>query len=150
MSDLDRYYPQPPLTGSARVIRGFRRAGIVFAALILMVGMGVSLTIGIETYTSKSARFSQANCLMSKAKSGASLPTLSYDKSKIDPQAAGCEGPIYSTYPWEIPGYLVKPSFFDDFAPTGVFGSLAAIVAAAVVFGLFWAVGWVVAGFLRD
>lgn len=139
-----------PLTAGARIIRGFRRIGAVVAIPVLLIGIGVSVFIGYDAYASKERRSVQANCLLSKAKQSSGLPVLSYDHSKVDPQAAGCEGPMYSVYPWEIPANTPKPSFMEDLAPTVVGGSAASVVGAAIAYGLFWAVGWVCAGFTRD
>lgn len=152
MQDYSQDEPmhRAPLTSSARIIRGFRRIGAVVAIPILLVGVGASLFIGYDAYASKERRSAQANCLLSKAKQGTDLPALSYDKTKVDPQAAGCNGPMYSIYPWEISAYTPRPSVAEDFAPAGVGGSAASIAGAAIVYALFWAVGWVFAGFTRD
>jgi hypothetical protein len=138
------------LTPGARIIRGFRRIGTVVAIPILLSGIGVSLYVGYDTYTSKERKSVQANCLLSKAQGGKTLPALSYDTSKVDPQAAGCDGPLYSVYPWEIAAYVGKPSFVEDFAPVGVWGSAASIAGAALAYVFFWAIGWIFAGFTRD
>jgi hypothetical protein len=139
------------LTAGARIIRGFQRIGTVVAIPILLVGIGVSLYVGYDTYASKERKSVQANCLLSKEKGGKTLPVLSYDTSKVDLQAAGCDdGPLYSVYQWEIADYIGKPSFVEDFVPAGVGGSAASIAGAALCYISFWAIGWIFAGFTRD
>lgn len=152
MRNVDQYESySPPLTVGARIIRGFRRVGLVLAVPIIVFGIPASLYGGYNNYDSKARKEAQASCLLDKALKKQDLPVLSYDKTKIDPEAAGCKGPLYSVYPWEFPAYAKSPaSFVDDFAPVGLGGSLAAILGAIILYGFFWAVGWVIAGFTRD
>lgn len=146
--------PEPirraPLTSGARVIRGFRRIGAIFAVPILLTGVGISILFGYEAYDLRARKSVQANCLLSKAKESTGLPLISYDRTKVDPQAAGCDGPMYSVYPRDISIYASKPSFIEEFTPAGIGGSAATVAGAAATYALFWAIGWVFAGFTRD
>lgn len=151
MSEMQRHPSGLPLTAGARIIRGFRRIGLVLAIPVLLIGIGTSLYVGTETYTTHDRRVAQANCLIKKSDRDGGLPALSYDPAKIDLQKTGCSGPIYSAYFWEVSGIAAVPASFEtDFGPAGIGGSLASVAGALLIYLACWAVGWIFAGFTRD
>jgi hypothetical protein len=142
---------QSGISTSGRIRRGFNRIGYVLAIPILVVGLLSAIGFGFSSADSKQRRFSQLVCIQKKAETPGEDPPSAYDKNRVDVRKWGCDGPIWDVAYADIFDPLPpKPDFLTDFSV--VFGSIAAttLVLAAVSFGLFSALGWIVAGFARD
>jgi hypothetical protein len=74
-----------------------------------------------------------------------------YRPIEIDMGASGCSGPGY-TAPfssiWQIAQR--KPNIVDDGASPFFIGMAITIAIAAILYGICWSFGWVLAGFTRD
>lgn len=140
----------PPLTGGARLLRGFRRIGIVFALLIFGIGALCSVFWAADG-PSRAIRTAEAqNCIYRRSQ---------IERAVIWEGSSGYVDPTANNCPWEA-SYIAMnrlptratdvPSFWPDFLST--FGLLLALFAAlaCVAFGASWTTGWVLAGFSRD
>lgn len=140
----------PPLTGGARLIRGFRRIGLVLAILIFGFGTSASVFWAAEG-PNRAIRTAEAhNCIYRRSQ---------VERAIIWEGRGGFVDPAANRCPWEA-SYIAMtnlptspssvPSFWWEFLPS--FGMLVALFAAlaGMAFGASWATGWVLAGFSRD
>jgi hypothetical protein len=154
MSDLRPYYSktESPLSAGARFIRGFKRLGIVLGALTLFGGLGITISIAIGQQRSAEQRYAQATCINDRVRNNWPIKMKSYDQTKIDFDDSGCSsGPFYSeSLPTVVSYARDKPAPLEYAIEPFAYGSLASIIAAAVLFYGFWLLGWLCAGFTRD
>lgn len=152
MNSLERHYSSPaPLSAGARFIRGFKRIGLVLAAVVAVSGIVITVAISIDQTDYAQRKYQQARCIAAiwEAKK---LPQLNkYRPLEIDLPESGCPGPLYSeTAPKIAEIAASRPSpvqgFIENFA--GGAGLTAALALGTFVF--FWLVGWLCAGFTRD
>jgi hypothetical protein len=141
-----------PLPPSKRIRRGFNRIGYVVAIPTLVIGLSAAVGFGFSQASENQRRYEQLSCVQKQvATSTTEIPALSYDKERIDLRKFGCDGPMSGLRFTEMFDRLpAKPDFVSDFLPTA--GGIAAgtLALAAISFGFFAALGWIVAGFARD
>lgn len=131
-------------------MRRCKQTGLALAIPIAVIGVWICVYHGYDNFDYERRKWAQVNCALEIAKQGKPLPVLSYDERRVDLHAAGCDGPIFLAYPWELSAYNVKPSFTKDFVPVGVKGSAFSVAAAAIIFIFFCAMGKIIARFTRD
>jgi len=152
MTDLSPYEVRTPLSGGARFIRGFKRIGLAFAGISLIVGAGCGIFPGLQQQGEKVRAIQQAVCIRNLQQHGIPLKTTTYNANLIDLYDNGCWGPDSSNYlglilrkaeekqpaPLE---YVLWPAFVGVAAGAGV---------GALLYVVFWLFGWLCAGFTRD
>jgi len=155
MSELRPYFvpPSAPLTAGARFIRGFKRIGVVVAALAFLGGMAITLMISIDQQSSAQRRFEQASCVAQLLRENRPFKMKSYDKTKIDYDDSGCPGYSFYGDPLDVVLSAAKagPPASLEYAIQPFFIGLAITLAtSASSFGFLWLIGWLCAGFTRD
>jgi hypothetical protein len=156
MTDLRPYHyspPSPPLAAGARFIRGFKRIGVVLAALVLLVGIPTTIAIAIEQQRAAERRFDQATCVARLVRDKRPFKMKSYDQTKIDYEESGCPG--YSLYSESLEAVLAlakagPPAPLEGAIQPLLIGFAISIASAAASFCGFWLIGWLCAGFTRD
>jgi hypothetical protein len=155
MSEL-RPYTVPtnvPLTPSARFIRGFRRIGIVAAALIFLTGMAITIVVAVDQQRSAERKFEQATCIARVVRERRPFKMRSYDQAKIDYDESGCPGYSFYGDPLETILAFVNagpPAPMAYVVQPFLIGLMISLVSAAASFLCFWLIGWLCAGFTRD
>jgi hypothetical protein len=155
MSEL-RPYTVPtnvPLTPSARFIRGFRRIGIVAAALIFLTGMAITIVVAFDQQRSAERKFEQATCIARVVREQHSFKMRSYDQTKIDYDESGCPGYSFYGDPLERVLAFAKagpPAPLEYAVQPFLIGLAISLVSATALFFGFWLIGWLCAGFTRD
>ncbi|MCA1527363.1 hypothetical protein [Bradyrhizobium yuanmingense] len=155
MTELRSYYtpPNAPLTAGARFIRGFRRVGVVVAALVFLAGLAITLTIAIEQQSSAQKRFEQASCIAGLVREKRPLKMRTYDQTKIDYEESGCAGYYFYGDSLEIVLRAAKagpPAMLENAVQPFFIGLAVTLISAALSFSGFWLIGWLCAGFTRD
>lgn len=137
------------LSPSRRVRRGFTRLGFTLAVLVGIVGLVTSVIVSINIADAAMRNHDGMMCLK-KAWAEGRAYAYTYDKSRANASASGCswvDGPAWtalSTYNSPAPSWVGAVTL-------GVTKGLAATAAiAAAFFCLTWALGWIIAGFLKD
>lgn len=155
MTDLRPYHTQPsaPLTAGARFVRGFKRIGIVTAALVFLAGLGITLTISIEQQRGAERKSEQAVCVARLSRDKRPFKMKTYDQTKIDYDESGCPG--YSLYgePLETVLAIAKagpPAPLEYVIQPFFIGLAISLASAAASFCCLWLIGWLCAGFTRD
>lgn len=141
------------LSGGARLQRGFRRAGLVVAAPIAVLGTIGCFVWGINEAIMQGQRQEQALCIMEKLRAGRPLTYTSYSvpPQEVRLRDSGCLGPLYSEPVSMIEAYSkARPDYATAFAGPALGGGAASVVLAALIYAVFAAFGWVLAGFSRD
>jgi hypothetical protein len=138
------------LSGGARFIRGFKRIGAAIAALIIVIGVPITIGVAWNAESSAQRGFEQAICIIKKYPAPDKVPMKSYSSS-VDFSEAGCSGPLYYE---SIEGVASiarsQPKRFAAiWEPAGI-GLATTFGTALVVYVVFWAIGWIFAGFTRD
>ena len=155
MSDLRPYAPQGavPLTAGARFIRGFKRIGIAFGALVLVGGLVTTSFIAMENQKNEQRKFEQAKCIAGLVRDKRPFKMRSYNQSRIDFEDSGCPG--YSFHDEALDTIVAyskgaPPAPFEYAVQPFFIGLAISMACAAASFFLFWLVGWLCAGFTRD
>lgn len=140
------------LTSGARILRGSKRIGAFLGAIAFVLGSALSIGSAYGTAAYNESTYAQARCLSQKT--AASLVTVQYGSAA--PQyvfaSNGCPGRAYEATAAEVQAILVKgpPAFAPTMADEVYPGLMASTLAAVVIFGLCWGLGWVAAGFTAD
>jgi hypothetical protein len=154
-----------PLTAGERFIRGFRRIGLVAAALVSLVGVAITLFVTWTEYDTNRRTFESATCVAKVVRTA--------DPTKIAEGIAEARAAGYSDD--EIIDYLSQKSSKSACSTIGLYGmavgDVLAIadggpsvfaeralgiglvvtgVSALAVLLLAWTIGWLCAGFTRD
>ncbi|WP_063686001.1 hypothetical protein [Bradyrhizobium stylosanthis] len=155
MTELRSYHtpPNAPLAAGARFIRGFRRVGIVVAALVFLAGIGITLTIAIEQQNGAQRRFEQASCIAGLVRDKRPFKMKAYDQTKIDYEESGCGG--YYFYGDSLETVLSAaragpPATLENAVQPLFIGMVITLISATLSFSGFWLIGWLCAGFTRD
>ncbi|MHC2625565.1 hypothetical protein ACVIW2_007597 [Bradyrhizobium huanghuaihaiense] len=157
MTDLQPHrYPNPPapLTAGARFIRGFKRIGAAAAILVALIGVGTTVVIAVDNYNSTQTSYQGAKCISGLARTGYKFPKKEYS-SYPDYSSGGCVGYYRHSYNTLAEVIAIAdapaPSFLTTEAPTMLgWGFLITGLLALVTYLVFWAIGWLCAGFTRD
>jgi hypothetical protein len=143
--------PMTPLTGAARLVRGFRRVGIVIAILAGIAGMSVTCFIAFDSARSAVSRIEQEQCIRAKYVRDETLASKWNDPKSVDLRDSGCGGPaLYITY--DVLRRLPRaspPAFVSEFLPAFGIGTLITCAIAILLFLSCLTMGWVAAGFTR-
>lgn len=152
MSELAPYEDRQrsPLTAGARFLRGFKRIGLVVAALSIAIGTILTIIIAIDAQRSAERRHEAAACIAKLMRDRTPLKMKEYSRSEIDFEANGCP------YMWSMDIDSIKKVAAEKpgplqcvVEPAGIGVILTFGVASILYFG-FWLIGWVCAGFTRD
>lgn len=137
------------LSPARRAKRGFTRLGFALAVIVLLIGTVWSIAASYETAESNANRHKGMLCLRAALQAGKLFPDQTMP-AWADGERSGCPGARYLRID-DIQTYNAPaPSFALDFA-SGAAPLLGFTVALAmIVFAIPWAIGWVIAGFLRD
>ena len=153
MSELRPYTRdfEPPLSPGARFIRGFKRIGLTLGIISFVGGMAISVGIGISQINDKQGRYAQAKCVADLQRRNIPLVMGEYDKLKVSPDRSGCPGPMYlEIIPVILETAKNKPAPLEGFFEPVYIGLLISSAVGAMLFGAFWLLGWICAGFTRD
>lgn len=151
LNDLSHYRSGQPahLTTGARLVRGFKRVGVVAAAITWVGGIVFTAVISTQQGNNLQGGFRQATC--AKQLKPGSFVFNEFRPQEIDLSRSGCSGPLYTRTWAEINAIASsKPSPLEGYIEPASLGFLMSSVAAVLVFGLFWIIGWVFAGFTKD
>jgi hypothetical protein len=146
---------QRPLTGGARFIRGFTRIGTVVAVLTVLIGVPVSIIIGINHYNGAVEKHRHAQCIAQLARKGYTFKPKYEYSSDLNFDVGGCSG-WYSLSYYSLEMVIAVadapvPTFFtSDGASALGWGILVTAIIAVVSYLAFWCIGWLCAGFTRD
>jgi hypothetical protein len=154
MTGLRPFQPKQsaPLTGGARFIRGFTRIGSIAAVLTTLIGVPASFLNAKSEYDYAKATFVNATCIAKLDRAGYRFKFQPYSDSALDYAAAGCrEFPFYKTPLYEVTAIAngPAPSIFNHAQSLGI-GLIVTGVVAIIFYAVFWAIGWLCAGFTRD
>jgi hypothetical protein len=154
MSELRPYHTKPdaPLTAGARFIRGFTRIGTIAAVLVALIGIVSSFYNASSEYDYAKSQFKNANCVANIARTGYTFKLLSYSRTALDYEAAGCDN--LGLYDKPIAAVLAiasgaAPSILDAAQSFGI-GLIVTGIIAIIAFVGFRVIGWLFAGFTRD
>ena len=140
------------LTTGGRILRGSKRIGAFLAALAFICGAALAVGSAYSTANYAASTYAQTQCL--SRKTSANLVADQYGSRPAEYRFAdnGCPGSAYSATEAEMRATLAKgvPTFGPTMADEAWPGLLASAVAAIVIFGLCWGMGWVIAGFTAD
>ena len=157
MTDLQPHrHPRPsaPLTAGARFIRGFTRIGAIAAVLVVLIGVPSSIGLAVSNYNSAEASYRSAKCIAGLAWSGYTFKKKYEYSSALDYSVGGCSGyhHSYSTISEVIAiADSTAPTFFTGDGPSTLgWGILITGLVAVAAYIVFWAIGWLCAGFTRD
>jgi hypothetical protein len=153
MSELRPYTRdyEAPLSPGARFIRGFKRIGLAIGIGSFVVGMAISVGIGIQQINDKHGRYTQAQCVADLQRRNIPLAMGEYDKLKVSPDRSGCPGPMYlEIIPVILETAKNKPAPLEGFFEPTYIGFLISAAVGTMLFAAFWLVGWICAGFTRD
>ena len=143
-----------PLTSGARFIRGFTRIGAVAAALVALIGVATSVFIAIDRYNSVESAYRSARCIAGLARSGYQFENKYQYSSALDYSLGGCSA-YYHSYRSVSEVIAVADSPAPTFSAGGGpsvlgLGILITGLVAIAAYLVFWAIGWLCAGFTRD
>lgn len=138
------------MSPSRRVRRGILRLGIAFAGLAALSVLGIGLFVGSEEVLRPLRQYDGMKCLYEKSTS-VGLYQDTYDKNRVDVSRSGCYG-VYGPTFAEVDAFRVqdRPAMAGPIITAISITAAVAAAAAIVVIGIFWTIGWIVAGFLRD
>jgi hypothetical protein len=149
--------PRPhtlPLSPGARLLRGFKRIGLALALPIVIIGCAASVILSFTSARDSVGRYDQLRCMTGKSRASLFVSYQSqHDGFKYyDPEKSGCPGSGSSFSENELAGFpdQHRPSFVTDFVAWSAGGIAGTVALASIIYGLFWTLGWIAAGFSRD
>jgi hypothetical protein len=134
---------------SARLLRGFRRIGIVLAVVVFSVGALLSLWGAAQGPLIATRHAEASNCIFKRSQTAQTI--VSDRIGYVDHSANNC--------PWEaslipvaqLPKAMVPiPPLWAEFLPAFAGFLAMSAIAAGLIFGASAVLGWVLAGFSRD
>jgi hypothetical protein len=154
MSELRPYQPssKAPLSGGARFIRGFKRIGFATGSVALIGGLAITIVVSINQQNSAESRYTQATCIADRVRNNWPIKMKSYDLTKIDFSESGCPtGPFYYESLSSVLAFAKqKPAPLEYAIEPLSWGIAISVCSALFLYGGFWLVGWLCAGFTRD
>ena len=140
------------LTSGARILRGSKRIGAFLATMAFVLGAALAVFSAYTAAEFRLSAYDQAQCL--SRKTDARLVSEQYGSGPARFRYAdnGCPGRDYSATEAEVRTTLAggSPTFGAAMASEVWVGLAGTIAAAAFIFGLCWALGWVASGFTAD
>ncbi|MCJ2136698.1 hypothetical protein MKK69_22050 [Methylobacterium sp. J-026] len=140
------------MTSGARILRGSKRIGAFLGGIAFLSGAALSIGSAYDTATYTASTYAQARCLSQKT--GATLIANQYGSAAPEYvyESNGCPGRAYEATEAEVRTILAKgaPAFGPTIVSETYPGLMASTLAAVVIFGLCWGLGWVGAGFTAD
>lgn len=148
MTAPDLWGQPDTLSPSRRAKRGFTRIGFALGAATLVGGLTIAAIFAPDAARTEQRRYEGVICLQDAWRQG-KLFTSTYNEKAVDVDKSGCPLAFY-TYLEELRAAADKPSYIGVIAVTAaqVLGITALLVLIA--FAVPWAIGWILAGFLRD
>ena len=140
------------LTSGARILRGSKRIGTFLAALALLAGAALTITIAYDGASYVVSSYAQAQCLSHRTEANLFADQYGSEPARYRFADNGCPGTAYSVTLAEMRATLAggPPNFGTTMASKSYLGLTLSVLVAASIFGLCWGLGWVVAGFTAD